>query len=375
MGLNARSDVVPIDASLVPNFVLQITVSQYYQVAIAFLLVYDAKRYGVYRPSEISFPSPKTDIRDASRKCLGNLLILSILLTAMVASSAPFLSSTGIHFMSIVHREIFAAPDLSVLLFACFRCVFSVWMFTVCNWMTIVFIDYILMIRVLALFHQERRLVICLKAFLALEAAFKFGMEIANRSIQPILVAGLAGRVTFCAVDKTHLMPHALLVFDALVPTIYGAILMALGLFKATEYWKASAGFQGFVLVKVLIQDQVVYFMVVIICGVFHVLNIVLDIRTSFLSDVFVQLGNATFLCLLGSRMLYNLKDAGERGQNEGTSFRVPSKPLSKMNFVSPRNIQRFFHISFLGDINLIWLSDGEIQVDLNDVGAYDRDG
>ena len=35
---------------------------------------------------------------------------------------------------------------------------------------------------------------------------------------------------------------------------------MILALYKATEYWKLSAGFKGFTLVKVLVLDQVVYF-------------------------------------------------------------------------------------------------------------------
>lgn len=33
-------------------------------------------------------------------------------------------------------------------------------------------------------------------------------------------------------------------------------------------------------------------------------------------------LGNPTFLCILGSRMLFNLKEAGKLGVNEGTNYR-----------------------------------------------------
>ena len=40
----------------------------------------------------------------------------------------------------------------------------------------------------------------------------------------------------------------------------HGVILIILALYKAAEYWKVSAGFKGFTLVKVLIQDQAVYF-------------------------------------------------------------------------------------------------------------------
>lgn len=40
----------------------------------------------------------------------------------------------------------------------------------------------------------------------------------------------------------------------------YGVILMALAVYKAAEFWKLSSGFKGLNLVKVLIADQVVYF-------------------------------------------------------------------------------------------------------------------
>ena len=42
---------------------------------------------------------------------------------------------------------------------------------------------------------------------------------------------------------------------------VYGTILMVLAIYKALEYWKISAGSKGFTLVKILIRDQVLYFM------------------------------------------------------------------------------------------------------------------
>ena len=45
------------------------------------------------------------------------------------------------------------------------------------------------------------------------------------------------------------------------IPLAFGVILMALALYKAAEYWRMSAGFKGFTLVKVLIYDQILYFL------------------------------------------------------------------------------------------------------------------
>ena len=46
-----------------------------------------------------------------------------------------------------------------------------------------------------------------------------------------------------------------------IIPMVHGTILMVLALYKAAEYWKISAGFKGFTLVKILIRDQAIYFM------------------------------------------------------------------------------------------------------------------
>lgn len=43
---------------------------------------------------------------------------------------------------------------------------------------------------------------------------------------------------------------------------VYGVILMALAIYKAaySEFWRLSSGFKGFNLVKVLVVDQAIYF-------------------------------------------------------------------------------------------------------------------
>lgn len=50
------------------------------------------------------------------------------------------------------------------------------------------------------------------------------------------------------------------LTFSRIIPLAYSIILLALALYKAVEYWRMSAGFKGFALVKVLVQDQIIYF-------------------------------------------------------------------------------------------------------------------
>lgn len=41
---------------------------------------------------------------------------------------------------------------------------------------------------------------------------------------------------------------------------VYSVTLMALAIYKAAEFWRLSSGFKGFNLVKVIIVDQAIYF-------------------------------------------------------------------------------------------------------------------
>ena len=71
----------------------------------------------------------------------------------------------------------------------------------------------------------------------------------------------------------------------------------------------------------------------VIFVSVFAILQFRLSISNPFLAIVLERLGSPAFLCVLGSRMLFNLKEAGERGQNEGTSYNATSRTVSGMEF------------------------------------------
>ena len=73
----------------------------------------------------------------------------------------------------------------------------------------------------------------------------------------------------------------------------------------------------------------------VIFVSVFAILSFRLRISNVFLSDVLDALADPAFLCILGSRMLFNLKEAGKQGVNEGTSYRSKSvTEVSEMEFI-----------------------------------------
>ena len=53
---------------------------------------------------------------------------------------------------------------------------------------------------------------------------------------------------------------------------------MILALYKAAEYWKLSAGLKGFTLVRVLVEDQILYFVLY-----------VFPLPSLLLADIFLQ--------------------------------------------------------------------------------------
>ncbi|PAV16747.1 hypothetical protein PNOK_0836700 [Pyrrhoderma noxium] len=118
---------------------------------------------------------------------------------------------------------------------------------------------------------------------------------------------------------------------DWLFAMFVGLVLMALALYKAAIYWKESSGFKGFTLIRVAIRDQGIYYLLVIACCILNTTGPFVISQKPILDVILVGLGNPTFLSVLGSRLLFNLKEAGEYGVNIGTNYR--SNTLSQLQF------------------------------------------
>ena len=58
----------------------------------------------------------------------------------------------------------------------------------------------------------------------------------------------------------------------------------------------------------------------VILVSVLRIITNNLGEATTLLSIILAQVGNPAFLSILGARLLFNMKEAGEKGLNEGTS-------------------------------------------------------
>ncbi|KAH8109349.1 hypothetical protein DFH11DRAFT_944844 [Phellopilus nigrolimitatus] len=194
--------------------------------------------------------------------------------------------------------------------------------------MTVLLIDYILLMRVLALYHQDKNLTVCLRTLFGLEAAFVLGTLIYTAIYEEYFVGRLAEGVTVCLVARS---PNIWGKLAWAIPMLYAIILMVLAIYKAAQHWRESVGFSQSNLLTVLIQDQAIYFTLVITCSVMRIVAEQFYITNILLSYLMSALGNPSLLCVLGSHLLVHLKEAGERRANGGTSYRMTT--MSSMRF------------------------------------------
>ncbi|OCB84953.1 hypothetical protein A7U60_g7907 [Sanghuangporus baumii] len=134
------------------------------------------------------------------------------------------------------------------------------WIHSIADWATVLAIDYILLIRVLALLNQDIRLRSVLSILLALEASLRLAfMIVAVRA--EIEEQKHLPEITAC-VEQSKCSQRTLETAYWIAPATFQIILLILVLYKSVDYWRSSKGFKGFHLVEVLVRDQVIYFMV-----------------------------------------------------------------------------------------------------------------
>ncbi|OCB83941.1 hypothetical protein A7U60_g9150 [Sanghuangporus baumii] len=205
----------------------------------------------------------------------------------------------------------------------------SDWVGSLANITTIVLIDYILLIRVLALYHQSKKLSHCMKLLLGFEATMGLAMSIYGKLFAGFLVITFTGGITICGTIKSP--PQTLGIISWTVPMSYGILLLSLVIFKVIQFYRISSGFRGFHLVRVLALDQIMYSSLVIFCFVLKIMTLSIETINPLASNLLNALGSPTLLCILGGQLLINLKEAGSRDVNGGTDYTPRS--LSNIDF------------------------------------------
>ncbi|KAH8109344.1 hypothetical protein DFH11DRAFT_1861481 [Phellopilus nigrolimitatus] len=262
---STRSDIEPIDPNLVPFIISEIHTLTYAGEAVLTLLVYDTI---ITMDKEIKY---------------------------FWSSPCKFVSL--IYFAVNIHLPLISYTD-------------------------------ILLMRVLALYHQDKKFATCLRTIFGLEAALMLGFLIYIIIYEEISVWRLAEGVTVCLVERSPKIWSAL---AWTVPILYAIILMVLALFKAAQHWRESAGLSQFNLLMVLIKDQAIYFILVIFCSIMGVVQYQFNIQTSLLASLLPVLVYPRLFCVIGNHLLVHLKETGERRAKGGTSYRMTT--MSSMQF------------------------------------------
>ncbi|KAL4256432.1 hypothetical protein AB1N83_011253 [Pleurotus pulmonarius] len=187
-------------------------------------------------------------------------------------------------------------------------CQFTLYTAVACNWININVIDYMLVMRVLALFSNARTMKIFLHVFFLIEAVAMFGVLVYVQVYCGATTLEFGMGYTACQSVRTAQPVFFILAWS--IPLL-------------------SQGLTGFHLVRVLVVDQAVYFAAAIFC------NVGMIISTTTANPHFFSkriMGSPSLLVILGARLLVHLKEAGEKGFTGGMSYRV-RKALSGIKF------------------------------------------
>ncbi|KAL5476778.1 hypothetical protein ACEPAI_2964 [Sanghuangporus weigelae] len=203
--------------------------------------------------------------------------------------------------------------------------------FNIADLFTMLIIEYILVIRVLALYHQDKKLSIFLKALLALVAVDGFAFRAHGIVYQGEALGIVAEGVSFCFIEREY--PMNLMVAAWILPIVFGLILMGLSLHKAAEHWRVSHDFKGLHLMHVLFRDQFIYYGLVSFYAISQLVGAALVNVNGPAAFILATVSSPTTLCILGGQLLINLKEAGEKGENGGLNYTPQS--VSDIQFVS----------------------------------------
>ncbi|KAH8115946.1 hypothetical protein DFH11DRAFT_1542749 [Phellopilus nigrolimitatus] len=199
--------------------------------------------------------------------------------------------------------------------------IFEAWTHQIAGMIGILLIDFILLLRVLAFCSGDKKTSRRLLALFALEVVLMFAILLyIEISLQGEISCSNIGVVIdgLLKCGNNGVFHRNWATAYWVIPLAFELVLLGLIMREASKFWKTWQDFRGSRLVAVLIRDQVLYFLVVITCGVASMMSYWLG-GGPFQSLV-SGFTNASLPCVLGSRLLFNLHEAAEKGLNGGTS-------------------------------------------------------
>ncbi|PAV21699.1 hypothetical protein PNOK_0165600 [Pyrrhoderma noxium] len=207
----------------------------------------------------------------------------------------------------------------------------SIWEFTYHATMNLV-LD-ILTLRVLALYSQSKRLAIALYTLFGIESALMLFCFVYGTVKEQVAVGGV-DKYVFCGID-VDVSPAIQMISWVSVFT-YESILLFLVLYRSTIIYKETGRrFKSTELVTVLVKDQILYFIAVMVPAIASIIESWLSPTED--DDAMIVVMNIftspSIPCIVGSLLMFNLREAAQRGVNGGTSISLNARTEGTMVF------------------------------------------
>ncbi|PAV19227.1 hypothetical protein PNOK_0416000 [Pyrrhoderma noxium] len=211
------------------------------------------------------------------------------------------------------------------------------WFGSIANLITIVTVDYVLLLRVCAMYSSgSRNVSILLKVLLLIEALIRLGMIIYTRprleiSVVKLVTGGTTCRDTVQAGAISGRVP----ILNWSFSMIYGIIIIALTINKAIKFWKTS-NVRTVTLINSMVRDQAIYFFILTICCTMCIVEDVINLQNNVWNAILLAIGSTSYLSLLGCRMLVHLKEFGSN--HEQGAVNQNQESLKSLSFAGQGN-------------------------------------
>lgn len=212
-------------------------------------------------------------------------------------------------------------------------CCITYWSHVVANWITILLIDYILLKRVVALYLHKRNINYALHVLFFLEALIELALLIYVNLYQGLTIGQLADGARICMF--VNVVPANWGVAFWIVPMVYEVLLMFLALHRAGQHLRVVRGLSGSRLIKILLKDQAIYFLLVVSCSVANIAANRISGNGFLVPFLLNVLGSPSLLSVLGSHILFHLNQEldNERERSGGLWFDTTTETNSEIRF------------------------------------------
>lgn len=168
-------------------------------------------------------------------------------------------------------------------------------------------VDYILALRVVALYSCRKALKSILVTLFIIEAMATVTFASVGAGLAHYHAEVNDAGMSAC-INEDPSGPEGPIAWG--IPLAYETMLTALVIYKAFQLWKESYERTGSTLANILIRDQVIYYIVVIFISIFKIFAFSLTVIPA---PVSVSLSYTMLLSIPGTRLLFNMQEAGER--------------------------------------------------------------